>query len=102
MRTSAHEARLKGSPSTFRRASPDGFCPTQRADLVVAIAGLAQNFLRVLAEERRAARDVRRRSAHLDRRSERLDAPQRWMLRLDDHLAREDLRIGKHLRVVVD
>ena len=71
-------------------------------DLFVAESGLAQHFFGVLAEERRPAPDQRRRRRHLDRRAERAHPAERRVLDLHRHPPRGDLRIGEHLRVVVD
>ena len=56
----------------------------------------------MFSELRRAAGNIGRRRAHLDGRAERPHVPERRVIRLHDHLAREDLRIREHLRVVVD
>ncbi len=82
--------------------SPDRARLAQGRDFFAVEPRLREHFVGVLAELRRAAGHVGWRRAHLDRRAQRPEMPERRVLRLDHHLARQHLRIGEHLRVVVD
>src|SRR5438034_26404 len=75
---------------------------TQRRYLALTETALRQDLICMLSEQRCAPADVGRRGAHLDRRAERSEVTERGMLDLDNHVARVDLRIGEHLRVIVD
>ena len=71
-------------------------------DLVGREAGLAQDLLRVLAEQRRGAADRAGRVGELHRDAERPDRPLDRVLERDLHLARLRVRVVEDLRVVVD
>src|SRR5712692_5162567 len=55
-------------------ALPHGAGLAKHADLAPVVAGFGQDLVGVLPEQRRAARDVGRCSAHLDRRAQRSEA----------------------------
>ena len=61
-----------------------------------------QHFPGMFAEERGAARGIGRRLAQFDRRSQRAETAEHGMLRRVHHASGGDLRVGEHLRVVVD
>src|SRR5207247_132028 len=94
-----YAARFRRGPQVSLR---DRTRPTECRDLGVRETELRHHFVGVLSKQRRAPTDVGRRGVHLDRRAERPQMAERGMLDLDDHVARDDLRIGEHLRVIVD
>ena len=69
----------------------------ERIDVGVRVAVLAQHLARVLAQQRRGARDRRRRCGKVDRAAERLGRPGLRMDEVDDHAARERLRMRERL-----
>ena len=88
---------LRSRASTARESRSE-----ERRDFLGAEAVLLEYGFGVLAEQRRPPARIGRRLAHLDRRSQRPHPAERRMIDLHRHLARDEMRVGEDLRVVVD
>src|SRR5450830_131298 len=74
----------------------------KRTYLLIVKSVFAQNAARMLTIQRRAGAHFTRRSGELDGKPERLNQPQRRVLGLDNHLARDRLGIGQRLQHVMN
>src|SRR5512145_135709 len=83
-------------PCGLRSAGDHRALGDQSRDLRGGKIVLAQHFARVLAIHRRRPPYPAGRRRELDWKSERLDRPSRQMVRFDDHLTGQRLRIAMH------
>src|SRR5271168_1596573 len=74
----------------------DGARLAPAVELVLAVTELAEDFVGMLAELRRERPDRSRRVRELRRNADLLELPAAVAFDLDDHVAREHLRIARH------
>src|SRR3954454_3636917 len=75
----------------------DGFLLRQRLDLGCAVAGLLQDFARVLTEARRQAADAGGARGETRRRARLADRAFGWMLQVAEHADRLQVRLVRDL-----
>src|SRR5262245_40004006 len=101
-KSSASESSASWRQARVTRLLLDDLLSSEVHDVRGRDAEILQHVFGVLVGHRRRAADRPRRVRHLDRDADLADAPLGRVLDVDDHLAMVDLRVGDHLRDVVD